>query len=132
MANVKILDNFAEIISQFQGTPGNQINLEQLNNTEEKLRDILSQLQFELLNAQQKRNWEEVNKLELALTECQLTLNRVTAAIINVSIIGINQNNLAEMQKILQEIDTARKTQVNIDFAIRLLGFLRGLFLRSL
>ncbi|MEH2300566.1 MAG: hypothetical protein V7K88_16590 [Nostoc sp.] len=129
MANDNILDTFTEIISHFQAIPGNKINLEQLNNTEEKLFDIRSQLQFELLNAQNQRNWKQINKLELALTECKLTLNSVRAAIINVSIIGINQENLAQMQKILQEINTARKTQVNIDFAIRLLGFLRRLFL---
>ncbi|MEH2313842.1 MAG: hypothetical protein V7K35_21135 [Nostoc sp.] len=129
MTNDNILDTFAEIISQFQAIPGNQSNLEQLNNTEEKLLEIFSQLQFELLNAQNQRNWKQINKLELALTECKLTLNSVRAAIINVSIIGINQENLAQMQKILQEINTARKTQVNIDFAIHLLGFLRKLFL---
>ena len=129
MATDNILDAFAEIIYHFQAIPGNQINLEQLNKTEEKLFDIRSQLQFELLNAQNQRNWKQINKLELALTECKLTLNSVRAAIINVSIIGINQENLAQMQKILQEINTARKTQVNIDFAIRLLGFLRRLFL---
>ncbi|MEH2466025.1 hypothetical protein [Nostoc sp.] len=129
MVTDNILDTFAEIISHFQAIPGNQINLEQLNKTEEKLFDIRSQLQFELLNAQNQRNWKQINKLELALTECKLTLNSVRAAILNVSIIGINQENLAQMQKILQEINTARKTQVNIDFAIRLLGFLRRLFL---
>ncbi|MEH2420865.1 MAG: hypothetical protein V7K48_07910 [Nostoc sp.] len=129
MANDNILDTFAKIISQFQAIPSNQINLEQLNNTEEKLFDIRSQLQFELLNVQNQRNWKQINKLELALSECKLTLDSVRAAIINVSIIGINQENLAQMQKILQEIDAARKTQVNIDFAIHLLGFLRKLFL---
>ncbi len=129
MATDKILDAFAEIISQLKEVPGNQIDLEQLNNTEEKLRDILFQLQFELLNAQHQKDWEKVNKLELAVSECQLTLNKVRALIINVSIIGINPENRAQMQKILEEIDTARKTQVNIDFAIRLLGFLRRLFL---
>ncbi|MEH2406038.1 hypothetical protein [Nostoc sp.] len=129
MATDNILDTFAEIISQFQAIPGNQINLEQLNNTEEKLLEIFSQLQFELLNAQNQRNWKQINKLELALTECKLPLNSVRAAIINVSVIGINRENIAQMQKILEEIDTARKTQANIDFAIHLLGFLRKLFL---
>ncbi|MCW5316453.1 hypothetical protein GTQ43_22305 [Nostoc sp. KVJ3] len=129
METDNILDTFAEIISQFKAIPGNQIKLEQLNNTEEKLRDIWSQLQFELLKAQSQKNWKEVNKLELALDECKLTLNSVTAAIINVSIIGINKDNAAQMQNILEEIKTARKTEVNIDFAIRLLGFLRKLFL---
>ncbi|MBD2529085.1 hypothetical protein H6G97_05675 [Nostoc flagelliforme FACHB-838] len=129
MATNKILNTFAEIISQLKEVPDNKIDLQHLNNTEEKLQDILSQLQFELLNAQKQKNWEKVNKFKLAVSECQLTLNKVRAAIINVSIIGINQNNLAQMQKILEEIDTARKTQVNIDLAIRLLGFLRRLFL---
>jgi hypothetical protein len=129
METDKILDTFAEIISQIKEVPDNQIDLEQLNNTEEKLRDILFQLQFELLNAQHQKNWQEVNKFKLAVSECQLTLNQVRAAIINVSIIGINQKNMVQMQKILEEIETARKTQVNIDLAIRLLGFLRRLFL---
>ncbi|MGJ5628419.1 hypothetical protein [Nostoc sp. CALU 1950] len=129
MTTNNILDPFAEIISQLQEVTDKQIDLEQLNNTEEKLRNILFQLQFELVNAQHQKNWEEVNKFELAVSECQLTLNKVRAAIINVSIIGINPKNRAQMQQILEEIETARKTQVYIDLAIRLLGFLRRLFL---
>ncbi|MEH1790228.1 MAG: hypothetical protein V7L23_32855 [Nostoc sp.] len=129
MTTNNILDTFAEIISQLKEVPGNQIDLEQLNKTEEKLQDILFQLNFELVNAQRQKNWENVNKFKLAVSECKLTLDRVRAAIINVSIIGIDQKNLAQMQKILEEIETARKTQVNIDLAIRLLGFLRNLFL---
>ncbi|QLE39086.1 hypothetical protein FD723_00205 [Nostoc sp. C052] len=128
MTTNNILDTFAEIISQLKEVPGNQIDLEQLNKTEEKLQDILFQLNFELVNAQRQKNWENVNKYKLAVSECKLTLDRVRAAIINVSIIGIDQKNLAQMQKILEEIETARKTQVNIDLAIRLLGFLRKLF----
>ncbi|MEH2116113.1 hypothetical protein [Nostoc sp.] len=129
MTTNNILDTFAEIISQLKEVPGNQIDLEQLNKTEEKLQDILFQLNFELVNAQRQKNWENVNKFKLAVSECKLTLDRIRAAIINVSIIGIDQKNLAQMQKILEEIETARKTQVNIDLAIRLLGFLRRLFL---
>jgi hypothetical protein len=129
MTTNKILDSFTEIISQLQELPDNQIDLEQLNNTEEKLQNILFQLNFELFNVQRQKNWEEVNKLDRAVSECKLTLDKVRAAIINVSIIGINQKNLAQMQKILEEIETARKTQVNIDLTIRLLGFLRRLFL---
>ncbi|QMS89112.1 hypothetical protein HUN01_16550 [Nostoc edaphicum CCNP1411] len=129
MTTNNILDPFAEIISHLQEVTDKQIDLEQLNNTEEKLRNILFQLQFELVNAQHQKNWEEVNKFELAVSECQLTLNKVRAAIINVSIIGINPKNRAQMQQILEEIETARKTQVYIDLAIRLLGFLRRLFL---
>ncbi|WP_375493562.1 hypothetical protein [uncultured Nostoc sp.] len=129
MTTNNILDTFAEIISQLKEVPGNQIDLEQLNKTEEKLQDILFQLNFELVNAQRQKNWENVNKFKLAVSECKLTLDRVRAAIINVSIIGIEQKNLVQMQKILEEIETARKTQVNIDLAIRLLGFLRNLFL---
>ncbi|MBN4006787.1 hypothetical protein [Nostoc sp. LPT] len=129
MSTNNILDTFAEIIFQLQEISGNQIDLEKLNNTEEKLQDILFQLNFELVNAQRQKNWEKVNKFQRAVSECKLTLDRVRAAIINVSIIGINPKNLAQMQKILEEIETARKTQVNIDLAIRLLGFLRKLFL---
>ncbi|MEH1818329.1 MAG: hypothetical protein V7L22_19955 [Nostoc sp.] len=129
MTTNNILDTFAEIISQLKEVPGNQIDLEQLNKTEEKLQDILFQLNFELINAQRQKNWENVNKFKLAVSECKLTLDQVRAAIINVSIIGIDQKNLVQMQKILEEIETARKTQVNIDLAIRLLGFLRKLFL---
>ncbi len=77
MTSDNILDTFAEIISQLKELPDNLIDLEQLNNTEEKLRDILFQLQFELVNAQHKKNWEEVNKFKLAVSECQLTLNKV-------------------------------------------------------
>ncbi|MFN6569213.1 hypothetical protein [Dendronalium sp. ChiSLP03b] len=125
-----ILDIFAAIISQLQAIPSNQINSQQLSNTEEKLQEILSQLQFELLNAQEQKNWEQVNQLSLVVAECKNTLNSVRASIFRVNIIGINQQNLAELQKISQDIDTARKTQLKIDFAIHLLGFLRKLFLK--
>ncbi|BDI19551.1 hypothetical protein ANSO36C_53530 [Nostoc cf. commune SO-36] len=63
MATDKILDTFAEIISQLKEVPDNKIDLEHLNNTEEKLQDILSQLQFELLNAQHQKNWEKSKNL---------------------------------------------------------------------
>ncbi|MEH2069735.1 MAG: hypothetical protein V7K47_16505 [Nostoc sp.] len=129
MINEKILNNFTEIISQFQATSNNQIDLQKLKTTQENLINIRSGLQFELLNAQKQKNWEEINKLELALIDCEDILDSVTAAILDRDIIGIAPENLAEMQKILKEIDAARKTQINIDFALSLLGFLRRLFL---
>ncbi|MDF5708902.1 MAG: hypothetical protein PUP90_14870 [Nostoc sp. S4] len=129
MINDKILNNFAEIISQFKANSDNQFDLQKLKNTQENLRDISSELLFELFNARKQKNWEEIDKLELALTDCENILDSVTAAIIDRNIIGIAPENLAEMQKILKEIDAARKTQINIDFALSLLGFLRRLFL---
>lgn len=124
-----ILDQLQEIISQLTSVNNNQIDLPQLNKTEEDLQNILPQIQFALVDVQEQRNWEKVNKLRQAVRECKDTLNGVRAAIVRKTIIGVNPANLTEMQKILQEIKTASKTQQQTDYIIYLLRFVRKLFL---
>ncbi|WP_236556929.1 hypothetical protein [Calothrix sp. PCC 7507] len=123
-----ILDKLQAIIHRLQSI-NNQIDLPKLNETEEDLQNILPQIQFSLINAQEARNWEQVNKLRQAVRECKDTLNSVRAAIIRATIININPGNISEMQKILQEIKTASKTQQKTEYVISLLRFVRKLFL---
>ncbi len=125
----EILEKLQEIVSQLKAIPSNQIDVPHLNNTEDELQNILPQLQFALFNAQDEKNWEQVNKLRDAVHECKDTLNSVRAAIIRATIIGIKPANLAEMQKILQEIKSTAKTKSQIDYIIYVLRFMRKLFL---
>lgn len=127
--NREILEKLQEIISQLKTIPNNQIDVPHLNNTEDELQNLLPQLQFALFTAQDERNWEQVNHLREAVRECKDTLNSVRAAIIRATIIGIKPANLAEMQKILQEIKSTAKTKSQIDYIIYVLRFMRKLFL---
>ncbi|BAY09765.1 hypothetical protein [Calothrix sp. NIES-2098] len=127
--NDEILDKLQAIISRLKAVPNNQIDVLHLNNTEDELQNILPQLQFALFNAQDAKNWEQVDKLRQAVRECKDTLNSVRAAIIRATIIGIKPANLAEMQKILQEIKSTAKIKSQIDYVIYVLRFMRKLFL---
>lgn len=127
--NYEILDKLQSIVSLIKASPNQQIDIQKLDQAEDDLQNILPQLQFALLNAQEQRNWEQVNKLRSAVRECKDTLNSVRAAIVRATIIGINPVNLAEMQKILQEIKSMSKTNTQIDYIIYVLRFMRKLFL---
>lgn len=63
------------------------------------------------------------------MRECKDTLNSVRAAIIRATIIGINPANLAEMQKILQEIKSNSQTQSQVEYIVYVLRFMRKLFM---
>ncbi|BAY24962.1 hypothetical protein NIES2100_47610 [Calothrix sp. NIES-2100] len=125
--NDQILDKLQEIVSRLQSVNNHQIDLPQLNKTEEDLQNLLPQIQFALVNAQEEKLWEQVNKLRQAARECQDTLNSIRAAIFRKTIININPANLTEMQKILQEIKTASDNQQKIDYIVYLLRFMRKL-----
>ncbi|MCC5639075.1 hypothetical protein LC593_25235 [Nostoc sp. CHAB 5844] len=121
----KTIDGLATIIKQLQAEPSDSIDVQKLQQTENKLADILLMLQFELKQAKEQRNWDLVNTLRPAIHECRYTIDSVRAAIINKIVIGINPENIQEMQKILDNIDEARKTQMPINVVIGLFGFLR-------
>jgi len=123
-----ILDQLKVIINRLKPINNNQIDLSTLNKTEEDLQNLLPQFQFALINSQEQSNWEQVDKLNQAVSECQDTLNSVRTAIIKQTVIGINPANLSEMQKILEEIKTASKTQQTTEYVISLLSFVRQLF----
>ncbi|MBD2166787.1 hypothetical protein H6G04_20550 [Calothrix membranacea FACHB-236] len=124
-----ILEKLRDIILQLKAVPNNHLDVSHLDNIEQDLQNLLPQLQFALLNAQVEKNWEQVNKLREAVRECKDTLNSVRAAIIRATIIGINPTNIAEMQKILQEIKSNSKTKSQVEYIVYVLRFMRKLFL---
>jgi hypothetical protein len=126
--NDEIIDKLQAIVSQFKITPNSEIDIDQLHQTVSDLETILPQLQFELINARMDSNWEQANKLREAEKECRKALDSVSAAILRSTIIGINQENLNEMQKILDEVQTASKNQRRIDVIIASLRFVRKFF----
>ncbi|MDZ7958043.1 MAG: hypothetical protein RMY34_09085 [Aulosira sp. DedQUE10] len=128
-ASHDILEKLQEIIFQLKAVPNNNIDVSHLDRIEEDLQNILPQLQFALINAQEDKNWEQVNKLREAVRECKDTLNSVRAAIIRATIIGINPASISEMQKILKEIKSSSKTQSQVEYIVYVLRFVRKLFL---
>lgn len=124
-----ILEQLRDIVLQLKAIPNNHIDVSNLDNIEQDLQNILPQLQFALLNAQEEKNWQQVNKLREAVRECKDTLNSVRVAIIRATIIGINPTNIAEMQKILQEIKSNSKTQSQVEYIVYVLRFMRKLFM---
>ncbi|WP_414755516.1 hypothetical protein [Anabaena sp. CCY 9910] len=126
--NDEILDKLQTIVSQLQVVPSNQIDVPQLKQIETDLDSILPQLQFELTAARMDGNWAEANELREAYEECNNALDRVRAAIIKSTIIGINQENLTEMRRILDEVKTASKTQRKIKLIVSSLRLVQKLF----
>ncbi|BAY29125.1 hypothetical protein NIES2107_09660 [Nostoc carneum NIES-2107] len=124
-----ILEQLRDIVLQLKAVPNNHIDVSNLESIEQDLQNILPQLQFALLNAQEEKNWQQVNKLREAVRECKDTLNSVRAAIIRATIIGINPANIAEMQKILQEIKSNAQTQSQVEYIVYVLRFMRKLFM---
>jgi hypothetical protein len=126
--NDEIFDKLQAIISQLKITPDQEINIEQLHETASDLENILPQLQFEVTNARMDSNWEQAKKLREAEKECKKAIDSVRSAILRSTIIGINQENLNEMQKILDEVQIASKNQRRIDVIIASLRFVRKFF----
>ncbi|MBD2436888.1 hypothetical protein [Nostoc sp. FACHB-110] len=123
----KTIDKLITILEQLKAAPSDSIDLAKLQQTEDKLEDILLTLQFELKLAKDKSNWDLVNKLRPAVQECKYTIDSIRAAIINKIVIGVNSENIQEMEKILDNINQARQTQLEINAVIGLFGFLRRL-----
>lgn len=123
----KTIDKLIIIIEQLKAEPSHSIDLAKLQQTEDKLEDILLTLQFELKLAKEQGNWDLVNKLRPAVQECKSTIDSMRAAIINKIVIGVNSENIQEMQKILDNINQARTTQIEINAIVGLFGFLRRL-----
>jgi hypothetical protein len=123
----KTIDGLITIIEQLKAEPSDSIDLQKLQQAENKLEDILLTLNFELKQAKNQGNWDLVNKLRPAVQECKYTIDSIRAAIINKIVIGVNSDNLQEMEKILENINEARKTQMQINVVISLFGFLRRL-----
>jgi hypothetical protein len=124
-ANDEVINQLQTIVSQFKNNSNNQIDVEQLHKIEADLENILPQLQFDLTNARMESNWEQAQQWREAYQECQNALDGVRSAIVRSTIIGINQNNLTQMQKILDDVKAASKTQRRISLIISSLRFVK-------
>lgn len=126
--NDEIINKLQTIVSQLKIVPSNQIDALQLNQIEADLGTLLPQIQFELTSARMDANWEDANELREAYQECENALDLVRAAIIKSTIIGINQENLIEMQKVLDEVKTTSRNQGRIKLIVSSLRLVRKLF----
>ncbi|BAB75065.1 hypothetical protein ACN23B_16905 [Anabaena sp. FACHB-709] len=126
--NDEILNKLQTIVYQLQVVSSNQIDVLELNQIETDLESILPQLQFEMTDARMDGNWAEANELREAYEECKNALERVRAAIIKSTIIGINQENLTEMRRILDEVQTTSKTQKKLKLIVSSLRLVQKLF----
>jgi len=126
--NDEILNKLQTIVYQLQVVSSNQIDVLELNQIETDLESILPQLQFEMTDARMDGNWAEANELREAYEECKNALERVRAAIIKSTIIGINQENLTEMRRILDEVQTTSKTQKKLKLIVSSLRLGQKLF----
>ncbi|QLE54735.1 hypothetical protein [Nostoc sp. TCL26-01] len=123
--NDEVINQLQTVIFQLKNNSNQQIDVQELHKIEAELENILPQIQFELTNARMESNWEQAQQLSEASQECQNALNSVRSAIIRSTIIGINQDNLTEMQKILDEVKAASKTQQRINIIISSLRFVK-------
>ncbi|WP_427162357.1 hypothetical protein ACQFX9_12830 [Aliinostoc sp. HNIBRCY26] len=121
--NDEIVEKLQTIVDKIK--PDADIDIEQLRQIKSDLENIWSQLQFERIDARKNKKWREADKLRDAEQECKQAIDIVQSAILRPILIGKNQDNLQEMQKILGEVKTAAKTQERIDFIIKSLSFLR-------
>lgn len=121
------IDALIKIIEQLKAEPSDSIDFQKLQQTEDKLEDILLTLQLDRKQAQADENWDLVNNLRPAIQECKSTIDSIKTAIFHKIVIEVDSANLQEMQKILSDIEEARKTQVKINFVIGLFSFLRRL-----
>lgn len=121
------IDALIKIIEQLKAEPRDSIDFQKLQQTEDKLEDILLTLQLDRKQAQADENWDLVNNLRPAIQECKSTIDSIKTAIFHKIVIEVDSANLQEMQKILSDIEEARKTQVKINFVIGLFSFLRRL-----
>jgi len=96
-----------------------------LENAARQLNALLPMLQFEKMDAEEAGDWEQVDELDRAIAECQSALNTVQAAILRARVIGVNPQDLSEMQQIRRQMDTAARTQRRLQTVIRVVGLIR-------
>jgi hypothetical protein len=114
-----------QIVSTRQGTDtgSSQLDAQTLQATANQLKDILPMLQFERWQAEDARDWPAVDAIDEAVTTCENALDRANAALIRTVVIGLNNQDMAEMQQLRQQIQAAVKTEQVIKVLIRVAGF---------
>jgi hypothetical protein len=116
----------SEIIADLNSSQ--KIDLEMLNNWEDKLEEILPMFWFDLRQAKESENWALVSELRTATKECQATLDQVRVAIFQqIGVIPVDNSEIAQMNHIRQEIQQALKREIILRGVIRLVVLLRKL-----
>ncbi|BCL38119.1 hypothetical protein [Nostoc sp. MS1] len=126
-SNNELINKLQTILTKLKNLPNNQIKIEQLNQIETELASLLPQIQFELTTARIDSKWDDANEYRQVYQECENALDSVRTAIFKSTIIGINQENLIELQKILDEVKTASKTQQRIKLVMSSLRLVQKL-----
>jgi hypothetical protein len=108
-------------------TGSSQLNTQILQATANQLKDILPMLQFERMQAEDARDWPLVDAIDEAITTCEDALDRANAALIRTLVIGLNSQDMAEMQQLRQQVQSAVKVQQVIKVLIQVAGFVRRL-----
>ncbi|BAT54995.1 hypothetical protein NOS3756_39710 [Nostoc sp. NIES-3756] len=125
--NDELINKSQTLLTQLKNIPNNQIKIEQLHQIQAELASLLPQIQFELTSARMDSRWDEASEYRQVYQECENALDSVRTAIFKSTIIGINQDNLTELQKILDEVKTASKTQQRIKLVISSLRLVQKL-----
>jgi hypothetical protein len=115
------------LIPNSQSGGAAQLNTAVLAIAEQQLKDMLPMLQFELMDAEDAGNWEQVDRLSQAVNECKTALNAVRAASLRATVIGLDDQDLAEMRQIRQQIEAAAKTKRWLETFLQTVNFLRRL-----
>jgi hypothetical protein len=101
-----------------------------LEAVENQLNDILPMLQFELMDAEDAGEWEQVDRLNDAITTCKSALNAVRAAILRQTVINYRPQDIAEIKRIRAQIDAAARTQQRLAALLQVAKFIRRLAFR--
>jgi hypothetical protein len=116
---IKQLIDYVDMTANLSvGTP---VDIQILKQAEKKLKNIEFRLQFELMRAEDQNNWTIVDLLYDAIEECQSTLNEARAALIRITVIGPDHDQIISLlRRIRQDIDRAIQEQQVFDIFIRL------------
>jgi hypothetical protein len=123
------LDSLKERLNQLANTLAapetgtSQLTPQTLQTTVNQLKDILPMLQFERWQAEDARDWPLVDDIDEAVNTCEVALDRANAALIRTVVIGLNSQDMAEMQQLRQQIQSAVKTQQVIKVLVKVAGF---------
>jgi len=101
-----------------------------LEAVENQLNDILPMLQFELMDAEDAGEWEQVDRLNDAIATCKSALNAVRAAILRQTVINYRPQDIAEIKRIRAQIDAAARTQQRLAALLQVAKFIRRLAFR--
>jgi CRISPR/Cas system-associated endoribonuclease Cas2 len=103
--------------------PGKPIEPQVFQEAQKSLNNILSRLQFSLLEAEEEEedNWELIDILYKAIKQCEDALRTVTAALLKQVLIRPDHDQIiTDLQNIKRDIDAAIKAEKVLNFLISL------------